>query len=228
MKDDERAWWWQIDPTKPELKKTDFTHLDFLDLLHQFEFNNPKPAGLSYGNEEEAAVGSFCFWTTRSEDEKKEWRQIRPCYANPTILEVFQYIHRRGILMYGQKHYEVLGSPPNYNAWLARKDDWEAGDYSQANIAESFITPDPRWLNWRNSSGTEDDPIVEWGNDVPGHNDELYANAAALNRGQGRLTNQIAVKSGNSFYFTFCQLVYYQQPWGSIAIDSKCGDHLAP
>src|SRR5690606_35884338 len=100
----EHAWWWT---TATGLQR--FTPIDFLDRLHHFEFSTPRPGGLSDATVVEAAVGSFCFWTTRTEDEAREWKQIRECEANPTDLELFQYIGRRGLLMYGEKHYEILG-----------------------------------------------------------------------------------------------------------------------
>ncbi|MCI0555384.1 MAG: hypothetical protein L0287_30945 [Anaerolineae bacterium] len=218
------GWWWT---TAAGLKR--FTPIDFLDRLHHFEFSTPRPQDLSDATVIEAAVGSFCFWMNRSDDSAKEWRQIGDCHANPTDLEVFQYIHERGILMYGPKHYEVLGSSPSYSAWLTREYDWKNGKF-QARFADNFMAPNPRWLDWRNSNGI-DDPLVEWGNEMGSWNSGLFANFHKLNPNavEGRKTNQIGEKVGNAYFFTFCQYVYYQQPWGAIAKDSKCGDpgHLA-
>jgi len=103
----------------------------------------------------------------------------------------------------------------------------------QAPFADNFITPNPRWLDWRNKQdwgGTVSDPLVEWGNRQRGFNEEMYKGIRKFNRDgiQGRLTNQIGYTRSGAYFLTFCQFVYFPKN-GSFAHDSNCGypGHLA-
>ncbi len=230
-KQDEEAWWWKDGNVRR------FTPLDFMDRLLQFELQGAKHG---YSDKlPELAIGNFCFWTTRTSDS--DWTQARACHGNPTDLEIFEYIGRRGILVSGlnsesglTKDYRVR-TDSDYEKWIKWPGDHNH-DY-EVPYSDYFIATPAAWLDWRNvaNDGAGNDVPVEWGNNVDDFNSGLFLNVKNKRKpGEiGRKTNQVFLEVQNNLYaFTYCQYVYYNNPTPNAGVDNTahCGDtsHWSP